>query len=44
MVYSFVLKKKFWTSFLLRQQLLARPSFLQMRLLYLCDLSRENVH
>ena len=34
MVYSFVLKKNFWTSFLLRQQLLARPSSLQRRLLY----------
>ena len=35
MVYSFVLKKKnFWTSFLLRQQLLARPSSLQRRLLH----------
>ena len=34
MVYSFVLKKNFWTSFLLRQQLLARPSSLQRRLLH----------
>ena len=33
-VYSFVLKKNFWTSFLLRQQILARPSSLQRRLLY----------
>ena len=34
MLYLFVLKKNFWTSFLLRQQLHARPSSLQRRLLY----------